>query len=102
MILGFCGHRGLYEFIVSAPALLCFPLALATVVSYSDHKQENKAAISAVHDEARLWRIRVVLATEKSAGYKGSLAGFVDAEQLPIKMKMSARLRLRLSKQMKK
>lgn len=34
-----------------------FPHVLPTVISYSDHSQENKAAITVVHYEACLWRI---------------------------------------------
>uniref|UniRef100_A0A3Q1IVW9 Uncharacterized protein n=1 Tax=Anabas testudineus TaxID=64144 RepID=A0A3Q1IVW9_ANATE len=37
--------------------LLCFPHVLATVISYSDHSQENKATITVAHDETCLGRI---------------------------------------------
>jgi len=45
---------------------------------------------------------RIVLASEKSAGNKDPPVVFVYTVHLPIKMQMSTRLQLRLSKQMKK
>lgn len=53
----FCRHHRFYEYISACVLLALFPHVLATVISYSDHSQENKAAITAVHDEACLRRI---------------------------------------------
>lgn len=74
---------------------LCFPHASATVISHSHHKQENKAAITVVYDEACLWRTRQNCIRKKSAGNKDSL----HTVHLPIKMQMRVGLQIRLSKQ---
>lgn len=37
--------------------LALLPTRVLAVICYSDHKGQNKAAITAVRDEARLWRI---------------------------------------------
>lgn len=84
-------------------SLLCFPLASATVISYSDHKRGNKAAITVLHDEACLWRIdQNCVSIWKTAGNKDSPVVFVYTVHPPIKMQMNARLQSWLSKQQRK
>lgn len=84
-------------------SLLCVPLVSATVISYSDHKQENKAAITVAHDETCLWGIDQTCERhlKNLQEIKDSPVVFVYTVHLPIKMQMSGCLQPRLSKQVK-
>lgn len=79
-----------YEYVIGR-SLAELPLMLDAVISYSDHKHKNKAAITEVYDEACLWRIHpIVFASAKSARNKDSTVVFVHTVHIPIKMQMSA------------